>query len=135
MQRKPIDIGNGRVTASFGTDGSWLSAGALQPDAGLVELLAAPIFTGADGDGDAVRAHRRRLADPAHAALRVPGAVGVWDSRRLEWQVRGEGWTSTTTADVAPGESGSSSTTMCGQRGRGRCASSSGAGSTGRRWR
>ena len=136
MQRKPIDVGNGRVTASFGMDGSWLSVSALHPDAGLVELVGAPAFTGADGDGDAVRAHRRRLADPAYAALRVHRAVGVWDAQRQEWEVQGHGWTGTTTAVVRTrARPEPFSTTTCAYRGRGRCASISRAGSTGRRWR
>ncbi|MGH3383724.1 MAG: glycoside hydrolase family 125 protein [Nocardioidaceae bacterium] len=75
MQRKPTDVGNGVVCASFGTDGSWLSVGAHHPRLGLVELTGAPPFPERlDGDGPAVREHRARLVDPSCAMLRVVGA-------------------------------------------------------------
>lgn len=75
-RRKPLDVGNGRVTASFGTDGGWLSVGAAHPRLGMLELAGVPPFREADdGDGEAVRRHRARLADPAYACLRWEGDV------------------------------------------------------------
>ena len=91
-QKKPYDLGNGLVCASFGTDGSWLSVGMAHPRAGLVELSGAPSFpVERDGQVDLVRAHRAHLTDPATAMLRVADARtdAVQDG---EWRLHGGGW-------------------------------------------
>ena len=99
-QRKPYDVGNGTVCASFGVDGSLLSVAAAHPQAGLVELCAAPPFpVERDGDGDAVRGHRAALTDPGNAALRVLDARGTARSGGLPgWTVDGDGWTASVEA-------------------------------------
>jgi uncharacterized protein len=73
---KPLDVGNGRVCASFAADGSWLSLGCTHPRHGFVELTGAPAFDEAwRGQADAVRRYRRELALAGHAAVRFSGAV------------------------------------------------------------
>jgi hypothetical protein len=72
MQRKPLDVGNGTVCASFGLAGSLLPVGASHPVVGLVELTAAPVFPAErDGDADAVRQHRLGLLDPSYGVVRI----------------------------------------------------------------
>jgi hypothetical protein len=73
---KPLDVGNGRVCASFAVDGSWLSLGCAHPGHGFVELTGAPAFDEAwRGRPDAVRRYRRELTLARHAAVRLTGAV------------------------------------------------------------
>jgi uncharacterized protein len=73
---KPLDVGNGRVCASFAVDGSWLSLGCVHPRHGFVELTGAPTFDEAwRGRPDAVRRYRRELTLARHAAVRLTGAV------------------------------------------------------------
>ena len=73
---KPLDVGNGRVGASFAPDGSWLSVGCPHPTHGFVELNGAPAFDEAlRGRPDAVRRYRHRLTLAGDAALRLTGAV------------------------------------------------------------
>jgi uncharacterized protein len=73
---KPLDVGNGRVCASFATDGAWLSLGCAHPRHGFVELTGAPAFDEAwRGRADAVRRYRRELALGGHAAVRFTGAA------------------------------------------------------------
>lgn len=92
-QRKPYDLGNGLVCASFGVEGSWLSLGMAHPDVGLVELSGAPAFpVERDGQVDLVRAHRAHLTDPATALLRVAGARPEPEVRGAAWRLRGDGW-------------------------------------------
>jgi hypothetical protein len=92
-QKKPWDLGNGQVCASFGTDGSWLSMGTAHPRAGLVELSGAPAFPAErDGQVDLVRAHRAHLTDPAIAMLHVADARVEAVGRDDEWRLRGAGW-------------------------------------------
>jgi hypothetical protein len=92
MQRKPVDVGNGAVFASFSHEGSLLSVGTPHPQTGIVELTAAPQFPAKrDGDGDAVREHRSSLTRPDHAVLAtVEGAGRLVGDRR--WTVDGPGW-------------------------------------------
>jgi len=92
-QRKPYDLGNGLVAASFGVEGSWLSLSATHPDVGLVELSGAPAFpVEEDGQVDLVRAHRAHLTDPATAMLRVGGARPEPAASGPGWHLRGDGW-------------------------------------------
>jgi uncharacterized protein len=73
---KPLDVGNGRVCASFAVDGSWLSLGCVHPSHGFVEFTGAPAFDEAwRGRPDAVRRYRDALALAGHAAVRLTGAV------------------------------------------------------------
>ena len=92
-QKKPYDLGNGVVCASFGTDGSWLSMGRAHPRAGLVELSGAPAFPAErDGQVDLVRAHRAHLTDPATAMLRVGDARTDAMGPDDEWRLHGADW-------------------------------------------
>lgn len=105
-QRKPIDVGNGSVCASFGLDGSWLAAGAPHHVAGLLELTGAPAFPpGDDGDGDAVRAYRTLLTQSSHAMLHLAGAraehVGGGEPR---WRLSGPRWHADVEAVAGPGQ-------------------------------
>ncbi len=103
MQRKPLDIGNGIVCASFGVDGSLLAVGASHPLAGFVELTAVPAFPAArDGDADAVRQHRVRLLDPSLAVMRVAGTTADPVPGELRWRVRGPNWEAQATAWADP---------------------------------
>jgi uncharacterized protein len=73
---KPLDVGNGRVCASFAGDGSWLSLGCTHPRHGFVELTGAPAFDEAwRGRPDRVRRYRQALTLAGHAAVRLTGAV------------------------------------------------------------
>ena len=73
---KPLDVGNGRVCASFATDGSWLSLGCAHPRHGFVELTGAPVFDEAwRGRPDAVRRYRNELVLARHAAVRLTGGA------------------------------------------------------------
>lgn len=104
MQRKPIDVGNGLVAASFGLDGCVLSVCAPHRGAGLVELTAAPRFpAGRRGDRAAVRRHRARLTDPAHALLRVVAAAGRLRADGQGWCCAGRGWDAEIDAWAPPG--------------------------------
>ena len=106
-QKKPYDLGNGLVCASFGTDGSWLSVGMAHPRAGLVELSGAPSFpVERDGQVDLVRAHRAHLTDPATAMLRVADARtdavqdGEWRLHGGGWSARAQAWAEDTDATI-----------------------------------
>jgi hypothetical protein len=73
---KPLDVGNGRVCASFAADGSWLSLGCAHPRHGFVELTGAPVFDEAwRGRPDAVRRYRNELVLARHAAVRLTGGA------------------------------------------------------------
>lgn len=70
--RKPRDIGNGLVAASFGRDGEWLSLSTVHPDAGFVELNGLPLFAPEwRGDPDATRRYRSWMRREEHAFLHV----------------------------------------------------------------
>jgi hypothetical protein len=73
---KPLDVGNGRVCASFAADGSWLSLGCAHPRHGFVELTGAPVFDEAwRGRPDAVRRYRNELVLARNAAVRLTGGA------------------------------------------------------------
>lgn len=105
-QKKPYDLGNGLLCASFGVEGSWLSVGTTHPKVGLVELSGAPAFPAErDGQVDLVRAHRAHLTDPATAMLRVVDSVPNPAAGDRGWHLRGGGWRARTDAwaeDTAP---------------------------------
>jgi hypothetical protein len=84
-QRKPLDVGNGLVCASFATDGAWLSEGTPHPHVGLVELTGAAAFP-AERDGD-------RVLD-----VRAGGNDGD-----PAWQLQGDGWSAHAEAFADPG--------------------------------
>jgi hypothetical protein len=70
---KPLDVGGGRVCASFDpVTAGWLSIGSTHPHAGFVELNALPPFDERGrGDPTATRRHRASMTDAAHAFLSV----------------------------------------------------------------
>lgn len=102
--RKPLDVGTGRVCASFGaTTAGWLSLGAPHPSCGFVELAGGPPFDERRrGDPAATRAYRTALAlgDDAFLAVtdgaRPPDLVpDVADPGRPRWRGPGlavEAW-------------------------------------------
>ncbi len=70
--RKPRDVGNGLVCASFGGNGEWLSLATVHPKAGFVELTGLPLFAPEwRGDADAVRRYRSWMRREEHAFLHV----------------------------------------------------------------
>jgi hypothetical protein len=70
--RKPRDVGNGLVCASFGSGGEWLSLATVDPEAGFVELTGLPLFDPEwRGNVDAVRRYRSWMRREEHAFLRV----------------------------------------------------------------
>ena len=74
--RKPLDVGTGRVCASFGaTSAGWLSLGAPHAAHGFVELAgASPFDERQRGSPAATRAHRERLALADEAFLAITDA-------------------------------------------------------------
>jgi hypothetical protein len=74
---KPVDVGTGSQSASFGRDGRWLSLGAAHRRHGYVELSNAPDFDESRrGDPDHVRRYRAGLAELSSAFLVVEPTVG-----------------------------------------------------------
>ena len=70
--RKPKDVGNGLVCASFGAGGEWLSLATVHPEAGFVELNGLPLFAPEwRGDPDATRRFRSWMRREEHAFLHV----------------------------------------------------------------
>ncbi len=70
--RKPRDVGNGLVCASFGRDGEWLSLATVDPEAGFVELTGLPVFDPElRGNAEAVLRYRSWMRREEHAFLRV----------------------------------------------------------------
>jgi hypothetical protein len=70
--RKPRDVGNGLVCASFGSNGEWLSLATVDPDAGFVELTGLPRFDPEwRGIPDLVRRYRSWMRREEHAFLHV----------------------------------------------------------------
>jgi hypothetical protein len=70
--RKPRDVGNGYVCASFGRNGEWLSLSTVHPKAGFVELTGLPLFAPEwRGDPVAVRRYRSWMRREEHAFLHV----------------------------------------------------------------
>ena len=76
---KPVDLGNGRVCASFDpVTAGWLSIGRVHPSHGFVELSAVPAFDESRrGDPAATRGHREHMASGADPflSLEVDGAT------------------------------------------------------------
>ena len=82
-RRKPRDIGNGLVCASFGTGGEWLSLATVHPDAGFVELTGLPLFAPEwRGDPDAVRRYRSWMRREEHAFLHVEAGRATVQARQ-----------------------------------------------------
>ena len=70
--RKPRDVGNGLVCASFGRGGEWLSLATVDPEAGFVELTGLPVFDPElRGNAEAVLRYRSWMRREDHAFLRV----------------------------------------------------------------
>jgi hypothetical protein len=70
--RKPRDVGNGLVCASFGAAGEWLSLSTLDPTRGVVELTGLPVFDPElRGNVEAVLRYRSWMRREEHAFLRV----------------------------------------------------------------
>ena len=70
--RKPRDVGNGLVCASFGRGGEWLSLATVDPEAGFVELTGLPVFDPElRGNAEAVLRYRSWMRREEHAFLRV----------------------------------------------------------------
>jgi hypothetical protein len=70
--RKPVDIGNGFVAASFTPAGSWLSVSCYHPRRGTVELSGMPSFDECWRDEPGlVRRYRHWMAEERHAFLRL----------------------------------------------------------------
>lgn len=92
---KPLDIGTGRVCASFDLEtAAWLSIGAPHSDLGFVELANLPPFDERlRGDPDATRAHRLRMTLGEHAfmAVELDGARPIMAARPDEaaWSAAG----------------------------------------------
>ena len=82
-QRKPRDIGNGLVCASFGGGGEWLSLSTVHPEAGFVELTGLPPFAPEwRGDVDAVRRYRSWMRREEHAFLHVDAGRATVSARQ-----------------------------------------------------
>ncbi|HSM32817.1 MAG TPA: glycoside hydrolase family 125 protein [Anaerolineae bacterium] len=81
--RKPTDIGNGLVCASFGAGGEWLSLATVHPEAGFVELTGLPLFAPEwRGDRDAVRRYRSWMRREEHAFLHVEAGRATIKARQ-----------------------------------------------------
>lgn len=71
-RRKPRDIGNGLVCASFGRSGEWLSLATVDPEAGFVELTGLPLFDPElHGNAEAALRYHSWMRREAHAFLRL----------------------------------------------------------------
>ena len=81
--RKPRDVGNGLVCASFGAGGEWLSFATVHPKAGFVELTGLPLFAPEwRGDADAVRRYRSWMRREEHAFLHVEAGRATVSTRQ-----------------------------------------------------
>ena len=81
--RKPRDIGNGLVAASFGRGGEWLSLATVHPEAGFVELTGLPLFAPEwRGDPDAVRRYRSWMRREEHAFLHLEAGRATITTRQ-----------------------------------------------------
>ena len=68
--RKPLDVGNGVISASFGPTGGWLSLAAFHSRYGTVELVGLPEFDERlRGKPDAVRRYRSWMTEERFAFL------------------------------------------------------------------
>lgn len=111
--RKPLDVGNGLLAASLGSDGCLLSVGMPHPVHGFVELSGAPPFEERwRGDPAAVRRYRSSLTEDRYAFLRLDlpdeaveaRRVGVDDAGRPVAYRAGRGWACTAAASALPGQ-------------------------------
>ncbi|MGC5019377.1 glycoside hydrolase family 125 protein [Micromonospora sp. DT47] len=109
--RKPLDVGNGLLAASLGSDGCWLSVGMPHPVHGFVELSGTPPFEERwRGDAAAVRSYRSWLTEDRYAFLRLDlpdeavaaRRVGVDDAGRPIAHRTGRGWVCTAAASALP---------------------------------
>ncbi len=81
--RKPRDIGNGLICASFGGGGEWLSLATVHPEAGFVELTGLPQFAPEwRGDPVEVRRYRSWMRRDEHAFLRVEAGRAMVTTRQ-----------------------------------------------------
>jgi len=81
--RKPRDIGNGLIAASFGEGGEWLSLSTVHPEAGFVELNGLPVFAPEwRGDPDATRRYRSWMRREEHAFLSVEAGRATVSTRQ-----------------------------------------------------
>lgn len=81
--RKPRDLGNGLVCASFGHNGEWLSIATVDPGAGFVELTGLPLFDPEwRGDPDLVRRYRSWMRREEHAFLHVEAGRATVSTRQ-----------------------------------------------------
>ncbi len=81
--RKPKDVGNGLVCASFGADGEWLSLATVHPEAGFVELNGLPLFAPEwRGDPDATRRYRSWMRREEHAFLHIEAGRAMVTTRQ-----------------------------------------------------
>ena len=81
--RKPRDIGNGLVAASFGGGGEWLSLATVHPEAGFVELNGLPVFAPEwRGQPDATRRYRSWMRREEHAFLHVEAGRATVSTRQ-----------------------------------------------------
>lgn len=70
--KKPLDVGNGLLCASFDGNGAWLSLGTYHSRHGFVELTAMPAFEESGrGDPAAVRSYRALMVESRFAFLDV----------------------------------------------------------------
>ncbi len=70
--RKPRDVGNGLVCASFGQGGEWLSLATVDPEMGFVELTGLPLFDPELRDNaEAVLRYHSWMRREAHAFLHL----------------------------------------------------------------
>ena len=81
--RKPRDIGNGLIAASFGRGGEWLSLSTVHPDSGFVELTGLPLFAPEwRGDPDATRRYRSWMRREEHAFLHIEAGRATVSTRQ-----------------------------------------------------
>jgi hypothetical protein len=75
MQRKPLDVSDGAVCASFGLDGSLLSVGASHPVVGVRRAHSGTGLPAERVGADAVRQHPVEVLDPVYGVVRLPAHV------------------------------------------------------------
>lgn len=81
--RKPRDLGNGLVCASFGPHGEWLSFATVAPDAGFVEVTGLPLFDPEwRGHVDLVRRYRSWMRREEHAFLHIEAGRATVTTRQ-----------------------------------------------------
>ena len=81
--RKPKDVGNGLVCASFGAGGEWLSLATVHPQVGFVELTGLPLFAPEwRGDAVATRRYRSWMRREEHAFLHVEAGRATVTTRQ-----------------------------------------------------